>query len=78
MYFQHKLPFDRTELIKLRQRIGEARAERILAASIDLFSEKEVKEKEVLIDTTVQKKNKTYPTDAKLHKKIIERCRKIC
>jgi len=77
VYFQHDLPFDRTELIKFRQRIGEAGAEKILEASIDLFSEKEVKEKEVLIDTTVQEKNITYPTDTKLHKKIIERCRKI-
>ena len=34
---------------------------------------------EVLVDehTTVQEKNITFPTDAKLHKKIIERCNKI-
>jgi len=75
--FQHDLPFDRTELIKFRQRIGEEGAEKILKASIDLYSSKEVKEKEVLIDTTVQEKNITYPTDTKLHKKIIEKCRKI-
>jgi len=30
-----------------------------------------------LIDTTVQEKNITYPTDTKLQKKIIEKCRKI-
>jgi len=77
LYFQHELPFDRTELIKFRQRIGEEGAEKILAASIDLFPAKEVKEKEVLIDTTVQEKNITYPTDTKLQKKIIEKCRKI-
>lgn len=77
VYFQHEPPFDRTELIKFRQRIGEEGAEKILAASIDLYSAKEVKEKEVLIDTTVQEKNITYPTDTKLHKKIIERCRKV-
>ncbi len=52
-------------------------AEKILTASIDLFSAKEVKEKEVLIDTTVQEKNITYPTDTKLQKKIIEKCREI-
>jgi transposase, IS5 family len=75
--FQHKLPFDRTELIKFRQRIGEEGAEKILKASIDLYCSKEVKENEVLIDTTVQEKNITYPTDTKLHKRIIERCRKI-
>ena len=45
--------------------------------SISLFEKKEVEEKEVLIDTTVQEKNITYPTDAKLNKKIIEGCWKI-
>ena len=45
--------------------------------SISLFDSKEVHEKEVLIDTTVQEKNITFPTDSKLHKKIIEGCRKI-
>jgi IS5 family transposase len=77
VYFQHSLPFDRTELIKFRQRICEEGAEKILSCSINLFSPKEVKEKEVLIDTTVQEKNITYPTDTKLQKRIIEKCRKI-
>jgi len=45
--------------------------------SILLFPKKEVQEKEVLIDTTVQEKNITYPTDPKLQKKIIESCRAI-
>jgi IS5 family transposase len=31
----------------------------------------------VLVDTTVQEKNITYPTDTKLQKKIIEKCRDI-
>jgi IS5 family transposase len=77
VYFRHELPFDRTELIKFRHRIGEAGAERILKLSIDLFPEKETREKEVLIDTTVQEKNITFPTDVKLQKKVIEKCRKI-
>jgi len=34
-------------------------------------------EKEVLIDTTVQEKNITFPTDSKLYVKIIKRCIKI-
>lgn len=75
--FRHEPPFDRTELIKFRKRIGEEGAEILLKMSIDLFPRKEVQEKEVLIDTTVQEKNITYPTDAKLQKKIIEKCRKI-
>ena len=77
VYFCHEPPFDRTELIKFRKRIGEEGAESLLKMSIDLFPRKEVQEKEVLIDTTVQEKNITYPTDVKLQKKIIEKCRKI-
>jgi IS5 family transposase len=76
-YFQHKQPFDPTELIKFRQRIGEPGAEKILSLSIHLFEKKEIEEKEALIDTTVQEKNITFPTDTKLQKKIIEKCRKI-
>ena len=76
-YFQHKQPFDPTELIKFRQRIGEPGAEKILSLTIHLFKKKEIEEKEVLIDTTVQEKNITFPTDTKLQKKIIEKCRKI-
>ena len=77
IYFQHREPFDPTELIKFRQRIGESGAEKILKLTILLFDKKEIQEKEVLIDTTVQEKNITFPTDAKLQKKIIEKCRKI-
>ena len=77
VYFRHDYPFDRTELIKFRQRIGEKGAEQILKATVNLFEKKEVQEKEVLIDTTVQEKNITFPTDVKLQKKIIEQCRKI-
>jgi IS5 family transposase len=46
VYFQHKLPFDRTELIKFRKRIGDAGAEKILKTSIQLFPKKEYQEKE--------------------------------
>jgi IS5 family transposase len=77
VYFQHQAPFDRTELIKFRKRIGEQGSEQILKMTIHLFSKKEIQEKEVLIDTTVQEKNITYPTDVKLQKRIIEKCRKI-
>jgi IS5 family transposase len=76
-YFQHEPPFDRTELIKFRQRIGDKGAEQILKISIDMYPKREVNEKEALFDTTVQEKNITYPTDAKLQKKVIESCRKI-
>jgi IS5 family transposase len=77
VHFQHHWPFDPTELIKFRKRMGERGMERILKVSIDLFDRKEIQEKHVLIDTTVQEKNITFPTDTKLQKKIIERCRDI-
>jgi len=51
--------------------------ERILKISIDLFEKKEIQEKHVLVDTTVQEKNITYPTDPKLQKRIVEKYRTI-
>ena len=74
--FQTQKPFDPTDFIHFRKRIGEEGAEELLKISILLFG-KEAQEKEVLIDSTVQEKNITYPTDAKLHKKIIKRINKI-
>ena len=47
-----------------------------MKVSIQLFG-KEAQEKEVLIDSTVQEKNITYPTGAKQHKRIIEKVNKI-
>ncbi|QQS51028.1 MAG: IS5 family transposase [Bacteroidota bacterium] len=74
--FQTDKPFDPSEFVHFRKRIGEKGAERLLKLSIDIFG-KEAKEKEVLIDTTVQEKNITFPTDTKLHKKIIDKCNTI-
>ena len=64
-------------MIKFRKRIGEKGSEQLLKMSVQLFPRKEVQEDEVLLDTTVQEKNITFPTDVKLQKKIIEKCRKI-
>jgi IS5 family transposase len=74
--FQTKKPFDPTEFIHFRNRIGKEGAEKLLKVSVKLFG-KEAQEKEVLIDSTVQEKNITYPTDAKLHKRIIDKVNKI-
>lgn len=38
---------------------------------------KKAEEKEVIVDTTVQEKNITYPTDTKLHRRIIEFCWRV-
>jgi len=76
VFFQLEKPFDPSDFVHFRKRIGEKGAELLLKLSIDLFG-KEAKEKEVLIDTTVQEKNITFPTDTKLHKKIIDKCNTI-
>ena len=76
-YFQFEKPFDPSEFVHFRKHLGTDGAEKLLKLSVCLFEKKKVEEKEVLIDTTVQEKNITFPTDAKLHKKIIEGCWKI-
>lgn len=67
---QWGLPCDASELTHFRKRIGTAGAEKILAATIKLHGEG-AKEKEVVVDTTVQEKNITFPTDTKLAAKIV-------
>lgn len=74
--FQWKLPCDPTDLVYFRKRIGTDGFEKILAVSIGIHGEK-IDEKEACIDTTVAEKNTTFPTDDKLHRKIIIRCLKL-
>ena len=76
LIFQTDKPFDPTEFIHFRKRIGKEGVERLLKISVQLFG-KEAQEQEVLVDSTVQEKNITYPTDAKLHKRIIDKVNKI-
>lgn len=75
-YFQWKIPCDPSELTRFRQRIGEKGVEKIFEISIKLHG-KDGMETEVIPDTTVQEKNITFPTDTKLHLKIIKRCRAL-
>jgi len=74
--FQWSLPCDPSDLIYFRKRIGESGFEKILASSIAIHGGKALEE-EVCIDTTVQEKNITFPTDAKLYRKIIVHCLKL-
>ena len=71
--FQWQFPCHPTDLVYFRKRIGEKGVEKIFKVSIELHGKK-AKEKEVLVDTTVQEKNITFPTDTKLYKRIIEHC----
>ena len=52
---------------------------KIFKQSIDLFGEDFIRRevKEVRVDTTVQEKNITFPTDRKLNEKAIEYCKRI-
>ena len=75
-YFQWNLPCDSSDLVYFRRRIGEAGVEKIFKASVGLHGKKSL-EREVVIDTTVQEKNITFPTDTKLRVKVMKRCWKL-
>jgi len=69
-------PCEASDLVHFRKRIGQSGVELILKESIRING-KDAEEEEVSIDSTVQEKNITYPTDAKLHRKIISKCKAI-
>ena len=75
-HFQPSIPCVPTELVAFRQRIGEPGMELILQESIQINkTPRDDNEGDIVsIDTTVQEKNITYPTDDKLYKKIIIKC----
>ena len=56
--------------------MGKGDIEKIFAISVALHG-KATEEKTVLVDTTVQEKAITYPTDSKLEIKIINRLNKL-
>jgi len=74
--FQHELPCHPTTLVKWRRRVGEAGVEKLLSETINtakregLLPEKLCRR--VYVDTTVQEKAITFPTDAKLYRKMCE------
>ena len=77
--FMPKQPCDASELVHFRNRIGEEGMELILAESIRVNTDHDDEDHfdTAFIDSTVQEKNITYPTDAKLHKTIIKNVLKI-
>lgn len=68
---QHQLPVHPTLLVKWRQRVGAEKLAEMLAGTLTLaVRQKHVSTKElahVNVDTTVQEKNITHPTDSKLY-----------
>ena len=74
--YQPALPCDPTDLVYFRKRIGTEGVEEIFGMSVSLHG-KAAQEKQVIIDTTVQEKNVTYPTDGKLAIKMIHQLLRI-
>ena len=75
-YFQHRLPLDRSSLTRWRKRIGAERMEALLAESLEAAQRGGAVEQKhlrrVTVDTTVQPKAVTHPTDSKLLHRGIE------
>ncbi|HET7837503.1 MAG TPA: IS5 family transposase [Variovorax sp.] len=76
VFFQHALPLDRSSLTRWRQRIGPERLEVLLAESVAAAQRGGAVEerhlRRVTLDTTVQPKAVTHPTDSKLLHRGIE------
>ena len=76
-FFCHKLPFDRSSMTRWRQRMGEERLMAFLQESLSVATRtgaaKPADFRPVIIDTTVQEKAITVPTDAKLMHRARER-----
>ena len=78
VFFEHKFPFDPSDFVHFRNRVGQSGIEKIFAYSVKLHgSEVPKQSKLVLSDTTVQENDTTFPTDAKLCKKVIDKCNAI-
>ena len=77
-FFEHEFPFDPSDFVHFRNRVGEEGIGKIFAYSVGLHGKKLPGQTSfVLSDTTVQENNTTFPTDAKLCKKVIDKCNAI-
>ena len=60
--YQASVPCHPTELVKFRNRIGKEGMEFIFKMSVELHGEA-AEESQVIVDSTVQESNMTFPTD---------------
>jgi len=74
--FQWEQPCDPSDLVHFRNRIGESGIEAIFKLSVQVHG-KDIQPQVVSVDTTAQSKNITYPTDVKLYRKVIDKCKAI-
>jgi IS5 family transposase len=75
-HFHHRFPCDPSDFVHFRKRIGEEGVSLIFKHSVNIHGKQDPGKMEIS-DTTVQENNTTFPTDAKLAKKIIDRCNGI-
>jgi transposase, IS5 family len=80
-FFQHERPLERSSMTNWRNRMGEERLQALLQESLSVATRtgamKPSDLARVVIDTTVQPKNITFPTDAKLVNKAREKLVKL-
>jgi IS5 family transposase len=80
-FFRHELPLERSSLTRWRQRMGEERLQALLqeslAVAVKTAAMKPRDLARVIVDTTVQPKNITFPTDAKLLNRAREKLVKL-
>src|SRR6201990_2009998 len=80
-FFSHKLAFDRSSMTRWRQRMGAEKLVALLQESLHLATRsgaaKPADFTRVIVDTTVQPKAITFPTDAKLLQRARERLVKL-
>jgi IS5 family transposase len=73
--FRHRLPFERSSLTRWRKRLGEEQLAALIQESLSVahrcgaLATRDLEH--VVVDTTVQPKNITFPTDVKLTHKAI-------
>jgi transposase, IS5 family len=78
VFFQHWLMFDRSSLTRWRNRMGEERLQALLQESPTAAARTgAIKLSRVIVDTTVQPKNVTFPTDAKLLNRAREKLTRL-
>jgi IS5 family transposase len=82
VYFEHQLPIDPSSMTRFRRRIGESGCELILQATVTAgINSKTVSRfqlRRVSVDTTVQEKAVSFPTDSKLLNRSRVRLVKLC
>jgi transposase, IS5 family len=80
-FFQHRLPLDRSSMTNWRNRMGEERLRALLQESLAVATRTGAMKPNdlarVIVDTTVQPKNITFPTDAKLMNRAREKLVKL-